>query len=410
MTSEKARLPLDGIRVLDFTWVAAGPFTTLMLANMGAEVIKVESARRLDLSRGRPPFPPGKSGINASAAWIFGNVDKLSITLNMAQPKGRQIARRLVAISDIVMDNMTGGVMERWGMNYEELVRIKPDIIAVSMPVMGTTGPRRDYGGYGMGIEGISGIKAISGPPDQIPLGTGIAFPDAGPNPRHAVVGLLAALHYRNKTGKGQYVEVAQYESTAAFSGTAILEYTTNKRLQPRLGNRLPYAAPHGAYRCKGDDRWCVIAIFSDEEWEAFCHVIGDPPWSKEERFATILGRKKNEDELDRLVEEWTMEREAEEVMMSLQQAGVAAGIIQSGQNLLEHDPHLKARKAFVEVDNPEAGVITCHAPAFRLSSVPERTPRYAPLFGEHNQYVFQELLGMSEEEMDQLIVEEVIY
>lgn len=405
----RKRLPFEGIRVLDFTWVTAGPKVTAVLGNMGAQVIKVESLRRLDLSRGRPPFPEGKSGINVSISWVLRNVGKLSITLNMSKPKAVDIAKKLISISDIVIDNMTGEVMERWGLGYENLVKIKPDIIMVRMPVMGSIGPYRDYGAYGMGVEAISGIKMISGYPDQMPVGTGEAYPDVGPNPRHALVALLAALHCRNRTGKGQYIEVTQYESTASWTGTAILEYTANRRLPPRLGPRLPHACPHGVYRCKGDDRWCVISVFTETEWKAFCRVIGNPSWVKEDRFGSLLGRKRNEDELDKLVEEWTSCWKPEEVMVMLQREGIAAGLVQNAKDLLE-DPHLKARDYFVEVDNPEAGPVTYFGRPARLSKVQERTPSHAPLLGEHNEYVFRELLGMSEQEIDKLIVEEVIY
>ncbi len=402
--------PLAGIRVLDFTWVAAGPRATLVLAQLGAQVIKVESYRRLDLSRGRPPFAEGKSGLNASANWAYGNASKLGITLDMTQEKGRALAMRLVAVSDVVVDNMTAGVMARWGMDYEHLVAVKPDIITLSMPVMGSTGPRRNYGGYGMGIEGISGLKSISGPPDSPPVGTGIAYPDAGPNPRHAAAAVLAALHYRNRTGKGQHIEVAQYESTTAFTGTAILEYTANGRVATRQGNRVPWAAPHGAYRCSGEDRWCVISVENDAQWEAFCGVMGNPDWAKEPRFATLLGRKHDEDELDTLVEAWTRQQTAQAVMDCLQRAGVPAGIVQNGQDLLEHDRHLRERRAFVAVEHPEAGTLEHPVLGFRLSAMADAGLRPAPLLGEHNYLVLGELLGMAEEEVDELIVEQVIY
>ena len=402
------KLPMSGIRVLDFTWVAAGPRTTLPLANMGAEVIKVESARRLDLSRGRPPFAEGKSGINAGANWVMINADKLSITLNMTKPRAVEIANRLVAVSDIVIDNMTGGVMERWGMGYQSLVKIKPDIIVVSMPVMGTTGPYKEFGGYLMGVEAIGGIKQISGFPSRMPVGTGFAFPDSGPNPAHAAVAILAALHYKNKTGKGQYIEISQYESTICWTGTAILEYNVNKNLQPRLGNHLAYASPHGTYRCKGNDEWCVIGIFNEKEWGKLIRAMGSPSWTKDPKFATMEERKKNEDQLDLLITELTLQHTREEVW-ALQKEGISVGMVQNARDILE-DPHLKARNYFRYVDNSEAGLLPCFGPVARLSALEERVPSPAPLFGEHNDRIFGGLLGMSEEEINQLIVEEVIY
>ena len=410
MVSSKNKLPLEGIRVADFSWVSAGPRGTRILCNFGAEVIKIESAGRIDLNRGRPPFTPGKKGVNASALFNNVNVDKLSVTLNLRHPKGRELAKKIVAISDIVVDNFNPGVMVKMGLGYDELVKIKPDIIVLSMPVMGETGPRSQYGGYGMGIEAISGLKHISGFPGKMPLGTGIAYPDSGPNPRHAMIAILAALHYRNKTGKGQFIELAQYESTACFTGTAVLEYTANNTIQGPWGGRLPDAAPHGVYRCQGDDDWCVIAVFTDEEWESFKKAIGNPAWTEDSRFATLPARKQNEDELDRLVEEWTVQKGTREVMETLQSAGVAAGVIQTGQDLLDNDIQMRARGHYVRIDHVEAGEQTVDGVRIKLSDTPGRIQRPAPVLGEHNEYIFKELLGISDEEYDELLIEQIIY
>lgn len=409
MTSANKKLPLEGIRVADFSWVSAGPRGTRLLGNFGAEVIKIESAGRIDLNRGRPPFTPGKRGINASALFNNINCDKLSVTINMRTPKGRELAKKIVAISDIVIDNFNPGVMRKMGLGYDDLVKVKPDIIVISMPVMGETGPRSNYGGYGMGIEAISGLKYISGYPGKMPLGTGIAYPDSGPNPRHAMAVVLAALHYRNKTGKGQFIELAQYESTVCYTGTALLEYTANNHIQEHWGGRLPNAAPHGAYRCKGDDRWCVIAVFTEEEWNSFKKAIGNPAWANDKKFATLASRKKNEDELERMVNTWTETKDAREVMTLLQNAGVAAGVIQTGQDLLEFDEQLKLRH-YVKIEHPEAGVQTVDGVRIKLSETPGRIQRPAPIMGEHNEYVFKKLLGMSDDEYDMNLVEQVLY
>ncbi len=410
MPKPNCKTLLEGIRVADFSWVSAGPRGTRVLADFGAEVIKIESAGRLDLNRGRPPFAPGKRGINASGVFNNINCNKLSVTLNLRHPTACELARRIVAISDIVVDNFNPGVMQKLGLGYDDLVKVKPDIIVITMPVMGQTGPRSQYGGYGMGIEAISGLKYISGFPDEMPLGTGIAYPDAGPNPRHAVIAVLAALHYRHKTGKGQFIEMAQYESTVCFTGTAILQYTANGSIQGSWGGRRHNAAPHGAYRCRGDDQWCVIAVFTDDEWESLTRAIGDPPWAKEGRFATLLGRKQHEDELDRLLQSWTIQKDAREVMGLLQGAGVAAGVIQSGKDLLEDDRQLSARGHYVRTEHPEAGRQTVDGVRIKLSHTPGSVRNPAPLLGQHNEYVFKELLGISAEEYDNLIVEQVIY
>ncbi|MFC1989525.1 CaiB/BaiF CoA transferase family protein [Chloroflexota bacterium] len=406
----QGKLPLRGIRIVDFYWVAAGPRSSRVFANLGAEVIKMESIARLDLSRGRPPFRKGTTGINAGLGFNNGSVDKLSATLNMSRPEAREIAKKLIAISDVVTDNYTPHVMDNWGLGYDELVKIKPDIIQISMPVMGKEGPRSHYGGYGMGITAASGINYLTGRPDRAPVGTGIAYSDAGPNPRHATIALLAALHYRNVTGKGQFIEIPQNESTICYTGTAILDYAVNGRLQRGMSNHSPYACPHAAYRCKGDDRWCVIAVFNQEEWLAFCDVIGNPEWVWDSRFATCLSRKESEEELDQLIEEWTQERTPEEVMMQMQLGGVAAGIVQDGADLLDRDHQLRAREQYVTLDHPEIGVCHVDNVPFRLSETPGQVRHHAPLLGQDNDYVYRELLGMSEEEMDRLIVEEIIY
>ncbi|MDP2953459.1 MAG: CoA transferase, partial [Chloroflexota bacterium] len=210
------------------------------------------------------------------------------------------------------------------------------------------------------------------------------------------------------KTGKGQHIEVSQMESTASILETAILDYTANGRVRGRVGNRLPNAAPHGAYRCRGEDRWCVIAVFTDEEWRAFCRVIGNPPWTKEDRFATLLARKQNEDELDRLVEEWTKERTPEEVMVLMQREGVPAGVVQNAEDMLLRDPQLRAREHYVYLDHAEAGRTAYDGVPFKLSATPGRPLSAAPLLGEHNDYVYREILGMSEEEANEYIVEGV--
>lgn len=383
--------------------------TTRLLAVLGAEVIKIESARRVDLIRGWPPFPVGKTGIDVSGLFINYNVNKMGITLNMRHPKGLEIARRLISISDITVENFTPGVLDKWGLGYEEQAKVKPDILMVSMPVMGKTGPRRDFGGYGNGVQAAAGLAFIMGRPDRAPVGTGTAYPDTGPNPRQAATALLAALHYRNRTGRGQFIELAQLESTVSYTGTSIMQVTANKTLQTPQANHLGYASPHGGYRCQGDDRWCVIAVFTDEEWKSFCRVLGDPDWTRDPRFASLLSRKQHEDDLDSLVEEWTKERTAEEVMNSLQQAGVAAAVVQNGQDLLERDEHLKVRESYVVLEHREAGRVTADRGYFKLSKTPEKVYWPGPVLGQDNDYVYRELLGMSEEEMDEYIVEGIL-
>jgi benzylsuccinate CoA-transferase BbsF subunit len=275
--------------------------------------------------------------------------------------------------------------------------------------MQGSDGPHAKFSGFGAVISPLAGISHLSGSPDRVPVGLGTNYTDYVINPGHTIIATLAALRYRNRTGKGQLVEVAQVESSTCVVGTAILDQTVNDRSQNRQGNRLPHAAPHGAYRCQGDDRWCVIAVFSDDQWRAFCKAIGDPQWCHEERFATLQSRKENEDELDRLVEDWTSPRTAEEVMETLQTAGVAAGVVQNARDVLENDPHLKERGYYVYLDHPEAGRTAYDGPGFRLGKTPGRL-QLAPMLGEHTERVCKEVLQMDDEEMAQLVIDGVLF
>lgn len=424
------RLPMQGIRVTDLSWFAAGPYATRLFAMYGAEVIRVESNAKIDGMRWQAPRKPNiTQTYNISGMFNNYNPGKLGITLKLSVPKGVEIAKKLVSKSDIVLDNFTPGIMESWGLTYEELVKVKPDIIVCTMPVMGITGPYKMWRGFGTSIRTLAGHDYIMGNPERPPIGTGmLAFPDFSCNPYHAIAAILSALHYRNRTGKGQFIELAQFESTTCWTETVILDYTVNGQIQKATQNRMPYAVPHGVYRCRGEDRevdycpmpesepnrrkkderWVAIAIFTEEEWKAFCKVIGNPPWTLDKKFSTFSQRKKNEDELDRLIGEWTRERSPEDVMMWMQKAGVAAGVVQDGEDLQTRDPHLKERGYYVYLNHPEAGRIAHDGLTFTLSKTPGEVRR-APLLGEHNEYVYKEILGFSEEEINELTVEGVI-
>ncbi|MBE0481044.1 MAG: CoA transferase, partial [Dehalococcoidia bacterium] len=424
------RFPLEGVRFTDFSWYGAAPYATRLFAAYGAEIIRIESSTKLDGMRWQAPRKPGvPSSYNISGMYNNFNPGKLGITLNMAHPEARDLAVRLVSISDVVLDNFYPGAMGKWRLGYQDLVEIKPDIIVATMPVMGKTGPYAMWRGFGTSIRTMAGLDYITGNPDRPPIGTGMAaLPDFSCNPYHAATAILAALHHRNVTGKGQFVEIAQFESTVCWGETSILDYTVNNRIQQADRNHLPYAAPHGVYRClaedwevdysampesvpqrrKKDERWCAIAVFTDDEWQAFCKAIGSPPWTADKKFATLQGRKENEEELDRLIEEWTEGRKAEEVMTLLQRAGVPAGVVQDGEDLLTRDPQLKAREFHVWRDHPEAGRIAHDGLSFALSRTPGEIGR-APLLGEHNEFVYREILGLQESEFDRLMVEKVL-
>jgi len=296
--------------------------------------------------------------------------------------------------------------MKRMGLGYEELSKAKPDIIMLSTSMMGQTGPEAGHPGWGGLLAAMSGFINISGWPDREPIYFGPYTDFIAPH--YLILTILSALLYRRRTGKGQYIDLAQYETAVHFSAPLILDNIVNKRVASRVGNRSTYAAPHGAYRCLGEDRWCAIAVFTDEEWRSFCMVIGNTAWTNNPRFSTILTRKENEDELDRLVEEWTVNHSAEEVMNMMQTSGVAAGVLETGEDLLEHDPQLKYRHFFRELDHPEVGRYLAPRESFVLSKSPNELRR-APLMGEHNEYVLKDILGMSDEEIAELVVEGVL-
>jgi benzylsuccinate CoA-transferase BbsF subunit len=403
-------LPLADLHVADFSWFAAGPVAARTLADYGAEVVRVESETRIDSLRIVQPFPPGKTGYNVSGWYNNYNAGKMNLALNLSHARGRELALDLVRWADVFLTNFTPRVIEAWGLTYDELARVKPDIIAVYQPMQGFDGPHRDFLGFGAVLGPVTGYSYLSGFPDRPPVGLGTNYPDYVVNPGHTVVAIMAALRYRRKTGRGQRIELAQMESSVSPLAPALMDYTVNGRVQNRAGNRLPHAAPHGAFPCAGEDRWCVVAVFTDDEWQALCDVVGHPEWRDDPRFATLLARKQNEDELENLLAEWTRTKTAEEVMESLQAVGVAAGVVQNAQDMLDNDPHLKERGYYVYLDHPEAGRTAYDGPGFRLTKTPGRLRSPACMLGEHTHYVAKEILELDDEEIAQLIVDQVLY
>jgi benzylsuccinate CoA-transferase BbsF subunit len=274
---------------------------------------------------------------------------------------------------------------------------------------MGQTGPHRQLAGYGPLLQGLAGFVHLTGWPDKAPVLVDRSYPDMIA-PRYGVAAVIAALDYKRRTGQGQYIDLAQYETCIHWLAPTILDYTANRRVQGRTGNKHPSAAPHGAYRCQGEDRWCAITVFTDLEWAAFCNVICNPPWTKEEKFKNLLSRKQNEEELNERVEEWTVDHKAEEVMSLMQQAGVRAGAVQTVEDVVEKDPQLKHRHFFWKVKHPEMGEVTYVRPAYLLSGTPAQISQPSPVLGQHTEHVCKELLGLSEEEYSGLLVDNVFY
>ncbi len=400
--------PLSGIRVADFTWVWAGPFCTMQLAHMGAEVVRMESVRRVGVLRMLPPWLDGQIGPNRSGYFNQYNQGKRSINLDLTQPEGKEIAKKLVAISDVTAENFAGGVIARLGLGYEALKQVKPDIVMISMSGYGQTGPESGYVSYGPAQVPLAGMSSLTGYIGRQPMHVGMSYgdPNAG---RHAAFAVLAALLYRERTGKGQYIDMSQWESTMAVLGEGIMDYTMNGTQPPRSGNRDPWMAPHGVFRCAGEDQWVSIACGSDDEWRALCGAMGKPELADDARFRTLAGRKADEDALEAIVQEWTSTLEPSDVTEKLQGAGVAA-FPPMANYMLDGDPHLAARDFWVEKEHPEVGVRRHAGIPWRMSETPCEVWRAAPKLGQDNEYVFGELLGMSGQQIADLVERKVIY
>lgn len=397
---------LEGIKVLDFSWVITGPLATKYMGDHGATVIRIESMQRLDIIRAYPPYAGGKPGINRGGGFTPLNSNKYGMTLNLNKPKGRELARKLVAWADVVVENFMAGQMERWELGYDEMAKINPKIIMIRASLQGQTGPFAIQAGYGTMLQGSAGFTNYVAWPDRAPTGSTVPYTDF-PSAWTVAIAIMAALEYRRRTGKGQCIDLSQLEASVPFFAPAVLDYTVNKHIPPAMGNRYPYVAPHGAYRCQGDDRWCAIAVFTDKEWQSFCEATGKPELAHDPRFATVLARKKNEDELDRMVEEWTANYPPEEVMAKMQAAGVPAGLVENGQDL-HLDPQLQHRHHFWMLSHTEMGVTAYDGPSFRLSKTPAELNMPAPCLGQHNDYVCREILKMSDAEFVALLGEGV--
>lgn len=404
--------PLVGVRIVDLSWIVAGPQATRILADFGAEVIRVEYEGRMDSMR--LSLPTKTNSVNASGFFNNLNRNKLSISLNMNHPKGIDLFKRLVVISDAVVENYSPRVMEGWGLSYEALAALNPRIIYLSVCGFGHSGRDRDYVTWGPTAQALSGLTLMSGLPDAPPAGWGFSYLDHTAGYLGAAA-LLMALHHRNQTGQGQYIDMSQVETGMVLAGPAFLDFAVNGRPFRRLGNppgnrsEHPRVAPHNTYRCRGEDRWLAIAVFSDDEWEALCRVMGDPSWCREPRFATNGGRVANEDELDRHIEAWTVNFDPYDLMYMLQAAGVPAGVVQNMADRMERDPQLRYRGFYPVADHPELGPHRFEGLPVQMSRSRWEVRGGAPCLGEHNHYVYGELLGLSDEEIAELKAEAVI-
>lgn len=408
---------LQEIRVVDLSQVWAGPWMGAILADMGAEVIKVETNTRMDVARVLGPFVGGKTGmmgpqegakedLNRSCYFNSLNRGKKSCTINLKHSQGAELFKNLVGISDVVIENFSPRVMASLGLDYAVLKEIKPDIIMVSLSGFGAIGPDRDYVAYAPVMDAVSGVTSSTGRPGEEPKGVSANSGD----PSGGVCGalcVLTALNYRYKTNKGLYIDISSTENMIPFIPEVIMEYIMNGRIRPRMGNQDEIMAPHSCYPCKGEDKWVAIAISTDEEWQALCHAMGDPDWAGEEKFADQLSRWHNQVELDALISEWTRSFTPYEVMKQLQEIGIAAGPTLNMEELI-NDPHMKERRVFIEKDHKEAGETLVFRPPWTSALTEVNLP--APCLGEHNEYVFKKLLGISNDNFNQLVEEKVIY
>ncbi|MEX1255578.1 MAG: CoA transferase [Dehalococcoidia bacterium] len=402
------RLPLHGIRVLDLSKVWAGPYGTRLLADMGAEVIKVEAARAWDMIRSLSLLPgETERPYNRAAFFNHYNRNKYGCAIDFSKPQGRDLALRLVAISDVVVENYRSDVLAGLGLTYEAMREVNPDIILVSMPSHGLSGPEAHYVAYGTNIEQLAGLPSVSGYPDGPPHKSATSYGDpmAGAT---AAAATIAALLYRRNTGLGQHVEVAQWEAFLPLVGEFLVEHSMTGQEPPRRGDRHSSMAPHGVYLCQGDDSWVAIAVGADDEFAALCHVLGRPELAQDDRFEDVVSRHRHQDELNEIVSTWTQEHSHRDAAKQLQAAGVAASPVLRLPELPE-DPHLTERGFFEEVTHREAGTWLIDRPAWRFDLTPAHTRLPAPCFAEHNDFVLRGLLGLSDEEMVELEREGVV-
>lgn len=397
------RQALAGVRVVDFSWAAAGPLCTLYLAFLGAEVIKIESSRSLDIAR--RGYYTHVEDIDASPNFNDMNLNKLDVRLNLTHPRAGELIKRLVGVSDVVVQNFRPGVMERFGLAYPVLRRIKPDIVMLSSSTAGLTGPEKELPGYATTFGALGGLGSITGhedgPPTEIWDSVDMRLGTAN------ALAVLMALYHQRRTGEGQHIDLSSREVISTLVGDIFFDYFMNGRVAGPRGNRDDAMAPHNCYPCKGADRWISIAVATDEEWRALCEVAGHTEWSQDPRFVDGRSRWLNQGELDRLLAEWTRGYTAQDLMERLQRVGVAAMPSMDVTDILD-DPHIQARRVFQEVDHPRLHMAFPVGPPWKLSETPAKAKRHGPMFGEHVEYVFGEIVGIPRRDLEALQAEGV--
>lgn len=405
----KFKRALEGIVVCDFSWVGAGPITTNVLAQCGAEIIKIESVTRPDILRKGGPFKDGNSeGLERSGYFANRNPNKKCISLNMSHSKARDVAVRLIKKSDIVINNFRVGQMEKWKLGWEDVQEMNPRIIYVTMSLQGLTGPHSSYMGFGVNLNALCGLTARAGFKGRPPFGTGTNYTDHVMVPSHTLFGIMAALLQRETTGKGQTVAVSQLESAIAMKPSDVMAYAASGDTLGPLGYGDDNAAPHGVYTTLGYLRWIAIAVFREEQWDALKVQMGNPDWANKPEFATLELRKSNEEELNAHIEAWTCTQYADQLTQKLCAAGIPAGSVNDARAAID-DPHLKERAFWSYLDHPVVGASLYNRAPIVFSKTPIEMKKAAPLLGEHTREVLSGMLGYSGREIDALAEEDVL-
>ena len=400
-TMNPPSLPLQGIRVADFGQVIAAPVTAQMLGWLGAEVILVETESRFT-TRVWPPFADGEFGINQSGGFNLVNNNKLSCSLDLRSPDALVLAKNIIGISDVLVENYATGVMERLGLGYGEVKKLRPDIVYMSLGAFGRSGPFKDLTGFHSVINLFSGLAAVTGYPGSHPRIMGGLIPDAFSG-CYCVLAVLEALYHRSRTGEGQFIEVSMTEALTGMIPEAVMEYSLTGREQPKVGNRDGRKAPHNVFRCLGDEKWVAVSVETDGQFGALSQASGNPGWVDDARFATAAARLENQDALEGLIQQWTAGLEVEEVIATLQAAGVPAAPVSDTADVLA-DPHLLERGFVVPLEHPVAGTRPVTTLPWAADGRRAGALRPAPTFGQHNQWVLKDLLQVSDEEYERLV------
>ena len=417
MPSDDGKGALAPIRICDFSGQLAGAGATRFFAAFGAQVIRIEDRLTQggwDIFRGNGPYKDERRGANLGGMFNNHNVEKIGITLNAKSERGKDLLRQIIAISDVVTENFSAGVMERWGFSYEEMRAIKPDIIYVSNCGFGHSGPYRHFKTWGPVVQAVSGLTFQSALPNMPPAGWGFSHMNHTGGYFMAIA-ILLALYHRNKTGEGQYVDLSCTDAALTLNGPALLDYTVNKRPLRRDGsphsNRSAYPpmAPHGIYRSKGKDRWVAIAARHDADWRAVCDAIDRTDLLTDDRFDTLPNRMRHQDALDAIVQAWTIEHTPSEAMDALQARGVPAAAVQHPQERMDEDANTLAWDTFPEVEHGEMGRVRVEGMPMKLAKTPARIERGAPLLGQHNDFFYDDILMLDKAEQRELYAAGVI-